>query len=40
VNVPTSKNVICLEIIDRPQVSGSKVKFLLLVTIVRFNSYP
>jgi hypothetical protein len=39
-NAPLSKNAKCLEIMDRPQVRGWKVKFLLLVTIVRFNSYP
>jgi hypothetical protein len=40
VNAPTSKNVVCLEIMDRPQVNGSKIKFLLFVTVIRFNSYP
>jgi hypothetical protein len=38
-DAPTSKNVVCLEIMDRPQVCYSKVEFLLLVTVVRFNSY-
>jgi hypothetical protein len=40
VTAPTSKNVACLEIKDRPQVRGLKVKFLLLVTVIRFNFYP
>jgi hypothetical protein len=39
-NAPTSKNVICLEIMDRPQVRSSKVELLLLVTVVCFDSYP
>jgi hypothetical protein len=38
-NAPTSKNVICLEIMDRPQVRSSKVELLLLVTVVCFDSY-
>jgi hypothetical protein len=38
-NVPPNKNVVCLKIMDRPQVQGSEVKFLLLVTVIRFNSY-
>jgi hypothetical protein len=40
VNAPTSKNDACLEIMDGPQVSGSKVKFLLLIIVIHFNSYP
>jgi hypothetical protein len=39
-NAPTSKNVICLEIMDRPQVWMSKIELMLLVTVVRFDSYP
>jgi hypothetical protein len=34
-NTTTSKNVICLEIKDRPQGHDSKVEVLLLVAVVR-----
>jgi hypothetical protein len=39
-NAPTSKNGTSLEIMDQPQVHNLKVELLLLLTVIRFNSYP
>jgi hypothetical protein len=39
-NAPTSKTVVCLEIMDWPQVCNSTVEFLLLVIDIQFDSYP
>jgi L-ribulose-5-phosphate 3-epimerase UlaE len=37
-NAPTNKNVVGIEIMDKPQVHNSKVEFLLLVIVIRFDS--
>jgi hypothetical protein len=37
---PSYKNNVCLKIMDRPQIHNSMVELLLLIIVIRFDSFP